>query len=100
MLVNLTEAVGEQRSLSRPLDTAYKKPRGCRKTSSPVNWQHINLHVGFGCYDDLLKDFLCFDNEALLTFIWAHTINPANRLFTELLKAVNRQRCAALQLGS
>lgn len=44
--------------------------------SSPVSWQHINLHGEFDFSDDALKDSLRFDVEALLTFNWEQTPNP------------------------
>ena len=44
--------------------------------SSPVSWQHINLHGEFDFSDDALKDSLRFDVEALLAFNWGHTANP------------------------
>jgi len=43
--------------------------------SSPVSWQHINLHGEFDFSDDALKDSLRFDIEALLAFNWEQ---PAN----------------------
>ena len=45
--------------------------------SSPVSWQHINLHGEFDFSDDALKDSLRFDVEELLAFNWEHTpIHP------------------------
>ena len=44
--------------------------------SSPVSWQHINLHGEFDFSDDALKDSLRFDIEALLAFNWEQTPNP------------------------
>lgn len=44
--------------------------------SSPVSWQHINLHGEFDFSDDALKDSLRFDSEALLAFNWEQTPNP------------------------
>ena len=44
--------------------------------SSPVSWQHINLHGEFNFSDDVLKDSLRFDIEALLAFNWEQTPNP------------------------
>ncbi len=41
--------------------------------SSPVSWQHINLHGEFDFSDDALKDSLRFDVEELLAFNWEHT---------------------------
>jgi TnpA family transposase len=43
--------------------------------SSPVSWQHINLHGEFDFSEDALKDSLRFDVEALLAFNWEHTAN-------------------------
>ena len=36
--------------------------------SSPVSWQHLNLHGEFDFSDDALKDSLRFDVEALFAF--------------------------------
>ncbi|GAA4394137.1 Tn3 family transposase [Hymenobacter koreensis] len=44
--------------------------------SSPVSWQHINLHGEFDFSDDALKDSLRFDVEALLAFNWGYAANP------------------------
>ena len=44
--------------------------------SSPVSWQHINLHGEFDFSDDALKDSLRFDIEALLAFNWEQTTSP------------------------
>lgn len=44
--------------------------------SSPVSWQHINLHGEFDFSDDALKDSLHFDVEALLAFDWEQTTRP------------------------
>ena len=44
--------------------------------SSPVSWQHINLHGEFDFSDDALKDSLRFDIETLLVFNWEQTPNP------------------------
>ncbi len=44
--------------------------------SSPVSWQHINLHGEFDFSDDALKDSLRFDVEALLAFNWGPSANP------------------------
>ena len=44
--------------------------------SSPVSWQHINLHGAFDFSDDALKDSLRFDIEALLAFNGEQTPNP------------------------
>ena len=44
--------------------------------SSPVSWQHLNLHGEFDFSDDALKDSLHFDIEALLAFNWEQTLNP------------------------
>jgi TnpA family transposase len=43
--------------------------------SSPVSWQHINLHGEFDFSDDALKDSLRFDIEALLAFNWEQNPN-------------------------
>ena len=51
-----------------------RKP--CIAASSPVSWQHINLHGEFDFSDDALKDSLRFDIEALPAFNWEHTPNP------------------------
>jgi len=39
--------------------------------SSPVSWQHINLHGEFDFSDEALKDSLRFDVEAPFAFNWA-----------------------------
>jgi TnpA family transposase len=44
--------------------------------SSPVSWQHINLHGEFDFSDDALKDSLHFDIEALLAFNWEQHPDP------------------------
>ena len=36
--------------------------------SSPVSWQHINLHGEFDFSDEAVKDSLRSDVEALFTF--------------------------------
>ncbi|TYZ12645.1 hypothetical protein FY528_04950 [Hymenobacter lutimineralis] len=41
--------------------------------SSPVSWQHVNLHGEFNFSDDALKDSLRFDVAALLAFNGEHT---------------------------
>ena len=38
--------------------------------SSPVSWQHINLHGEFDFSEEALKDSLRFDLEALFAFNW------------------------------
>ena len=44
--------------------------------SSPVSWQHINLHGEFDFSDNALKDSLRFNIETLLAFNWKQTANP------------------------
>ena len=44
--------------------------------SSPVSWQHINLHGEFDFSDEALKDSLCFDVEALFAFQWEPPAGP------------------------
>jgi TnpA family transposase len=38
--------------------------------SSPVQWEHINLHGTFDFSKEALKDFLDFDMEELMNFDW------------------------------
>jgi argininosuccinate synthase len=38
--------------------------------SSPVSWQHLNLHGEFDFSDEGLKDSLRFDLQALYVFNW------------------------------
>lgn len=38
--------------------------------SSPVRWQHINLHGTFDFSKDALNDALDFDIEELMNFDW------------------------------
>jgi len=45
--------------------------------SSPVSWQHINLHGEFDFSDEALKDSLLFDIEALFAFNWETPATPA-----------------------
>ncbi len=45
--------------------------------SSPVSWQHINLHGEFDFSDEALKDSLRFDIEALFAFNWETPATPA-----------------------
>jgi hypothetical protein len=44
--------------------------------SSPVNWQHVNLHGEFDFSEDALKDSLRFDVEALFAFDWESPAVP------------------------
>ena len=44
--------------------------------SSPVSWQHINLHGEFNFSDETLKDSLRFDVEALFAFQWEPPASP------------------------
>jgi TnpA family transposase len=44
--------------------------------SSPVSWQHINLHGEFDFSDEALKDSLRFDVEALFAFQWEPPAGP------------------------
>lgn len=44
--------------------------------SSPVSWQHINLHGEFDFSDEALKDPLHFDVEALFAFQWEPPAGP------------------------
>ena len=44
--------------------------------SSPVSWQHINLHGEFDFSDEALKDSLRFDVEALFAFQWESPADP------------------------
>ena len=44
--------------------------------SSPVSWQHINLHGEFDFSDEALKDSLRFDVEALFAFQWEPSAGP------------------------
>jgi len=44
--------------------------------SSPVSWQHINLHGEFDFSDEALKDFLRFNVEALFAFQWEPPAGP------------------------
>ncbi|SNR99651.1 Transposase and inactivated derivatives, TnpA family [Hymenobacter mucosus] len=44
--------------------------------SSPVSWQHVNLHGEFDFSDDALKDSLRFDVEALFAFDWESPAAP------------------------
>ena len=46
--------------------------------SSPVSWQHINLHGGFDFSDEALKDSIRFDIEALFAFHWEQAPAPAD----------------------
>ncbi|MBT2559082.1 hypothetical protein J7E24_14925 [Hymenobacter sp. ISL-91] len=46
--------------------------------SSPVSWQHINLHGEFDFSDDALKDSLRFDIEALFAFNWEQVSGPSD----------------------
>ena len=46
--------------------------------SSPVSWQHINLHGEFDFSDDALKDSLRFDLEALFAFNWEQAPAPVD----------------------
>ena len=46
--------------------------------SSPVSWQHINLHGEFDFSDDALKDSLRFDIEALFAFNWEQAPAPSD----------------------
>nr|WP_246399150.1 Tn3 family transposase [Hymenobacter luteus] len=45
--------------------------------SSPVSWQHINLHGEFDFSDESLKDSLRFDLDALFAFRWEEPPAPA-----------------------
>jgi len=45
--------------------------------SSPVSWQHINLHGEFDFSDEALKDSLRFDMEALFAFNWEQAPAPS-----------------------
>ncbi|WP_083322613.1 Tn3 family transposase [Hymenobacter lapidarius] len=45
--------------------------------SSPVSWQHINLHGEFDFSGEALKDSLRFDIEALFAFNWEQTPPPS-----------------------
>jgi hypothetical protein len=38
--------------------------------SSPVQWEHINLHGTFDFSKEALKGFLDFDIEELMNFNW------------------------------
>ena len=44
--------------------------------SSPVSWQHINLHGEFDFSDEAVKDSLRSDVEALFTFQWEPPAGP------------------------
>jgi hypothetical protein len=44
--------------------------------SSPVSWQHINLHGEFDFSDEALKDSFRFDVEALFAFQWEPPAGP------------------------
>lgn len=44
--------------------------------SSPVSWQHVNLHGEFDFSEDALKDSLRFDVEALYAFQWGPPAGP------------------------
>ncbi|RTQ53728.1 hypothetical protein EJV47_03055 [Hymenobacter gummosus] len=44
--------------------------------SSPVSWQHINLHGEFDFSDEALKDSLRFDLDALFAFRWEEPPAP------------------------
>ena len=44
--------------------------------SSPVSWQHLNLHGGFDFSDEALKNSLRFDLEALFAFQWEPSAGP------------------------
>ena len=44
--------------------------------SSPVSWQHLNLHGEFDFSDEVLKDSLRFDVDALFAFNWKPQAAP------------------------
>ena len=46
--------------------------------SSPVSWQHINLHGEFDFLDEALTDALRFDIEALFAFNWEQASAPSD----------------------
>ena len=54
--------------------------------SSPVSWQHINLHGEFDFSDESLKDSLRFDLDALFAFRWeAPPAASPHHCFSKLL---------------
>jgi hypothetical protein len=55
--------------------------------SSPVSWQHVNLHGEFDFSDEALKDSLRFDVEALCAFQWEPSAGP---LFQSLYQTFNQ----------